>query len=78
MQTLTTAESLTLAVHELVDRYRDMCLWFLRPDYYPATQAETLRVLKYIQRHGDREAHLKAGELQQWLLQHSSAMSAGS
>jgi hypothetical protein len=43
------------ALRELVDAYRDRCLWFLRTDYYPATTAEAHRVLDAIQRHGDRD-----------------------
>ena len=61
-----------------VDRYRAQCLWFLRPDYYPATHEAQLRVLDLIQRYGDREAHVQAATIRQWLLQHSSAGSATS
>jgi hypothetical protein len=61
----------------LVDEYRDRCLWFLRSDYYPATVPEALRVLEAIERHGDREAFQKAGEVRRWLSPPSSATSAG-
>lgn len=44
------------AVDDLVERYRDRCLWFLRPDYLPTTRQARLRALDSIQRHGDREA----------------------
>ena len=37
----------------LVDEYRSRCLWFLREDFYPATLAERLMVLAYVERHGD-------------------------
>jgi len=63
-------------VNALVDEYRTRCLWFLREDYYPQTRAEALRVLDYIERHGDVKAFQKAATLRQWLLQNSSAPSA--
>jgi len=66
------------AVNRLVDEYRLRCLWFLRSDYYPSTHAERLRVLTYIQRHGDREAFRRAAEVRQWLSRTSSAPSAAS
>ena len=69
----TIAES----VNRLVDEYRHRCLWFLRADYYPATDAQRLQVLAYIQRHGDREAFRRAAEVRQWLSRTSSAPSAG-
>ena len=63
-------------VDRLVDEYRVRCLWFLREDYYPATDAERLRVLDEIARQGDRDAFRRAGELRQWLSRRSSADSA--
>ena len=63
---------------DLVDDYRDRCLWFLRRDYYPATVEEALRVLDSIQRNGDREAFKRASEVRRWLSPSSSATSAGS
>ena len=62
-------------VNALVDEYRTRCLWFLREDYYPQTRAEALRVLGYIERHGDVKAFQKAATLRQWLLQNSNAPS---
>lgn len=56
----------------LVDEYRSRCLWFLREDYYPASVAQALRVLGYIERHGDRKAFQKAAEVRKWLSQSSS------
>jgi hypothetical protein len=64
------------AVDQLVDEYRSRCLWFLRSDYYPATDAERLRILGYIERYGDLDAHRRAGRLKRWLSQRSSAPSA--
>lgn len=66
------------AFNRLVDEYRVRCLWFLRGDFYPSTVAERLRVLGYIERHGDLEAFRRAGELRRWLSRSSSAPSAGS
>ena len=63
-------------VDRLVDEYRRQCLWFLRPDYYPATRDERLRVLDYIERRGDRAAFQRAGEVRRWLLRSSSGGSA--
>lgn len=66
------------ALRELVDEYRSRCLWFLRPDYQPATLAEAERVLDAIERHGDREAFRRAARIRPWLSAPSSATSAGS
>lgn len=66
------------AIDELVERYRTRCLWFLRRDFYPRDDAERVRVLSDIQRHGDREAFIRAAEAKQWLLQASSVPSASS
>ena len=63
------------AVDRLVDEYRHRCLWFLRDDYYPVTDDERLRVLAYIERHGDRRAYLRAAQVRQWLSRASSATS---
>jgi len=64
------------AVNALVDEYRARCLWFLRPDYYPRSVEERLKVLDSIACHGDREAYRKATTIRRWLLHHSSAGSA--
>ena len=66
------------ALRSLIDDYRSRCLWFLAPDYYPASEAEALRVLAAIERHGDRAAFQRASEIRQWLSPNSSAASAGS
>jgi hypothetical protein len=70
-----TAELLQ-SLKELVDEYRNQCLWFLRGDFYPETLEQGLRVLTYIQRYGDRAAYLKAAEARQWLLRKSKETSA--
>lgn len=61
-----------------MDEYRTRCLWFLRADLYPETREEALRVLRQIERHGDREAFVRAGRIRRWLSQTSSAPSAAS
>jgi hypothetical protein len=65
-------------VRALVDEYRDRCLWFLRHDFYPKGYDETLRVLDYIERHGDQRGYRRAAEVRQWLSRSSSATSAAS
>jgi hypothetical protein len=65
-------------LRSLVDDYRTRCLWFLRDDLYPETPQEALRVLEQIERHGDREAFVRAGRIRRWLSQTSSAPSAAS
>ncbi len=38
-------EDLRRQINQLVDQYRDRCLWFLRADYYPTDLPEVLRTL---------------------------------
>jgi hypothetical protein len=64
------------AVHSLVDEYRTITLWSLRDDYYPETDAQILRTLDRIERHGDRRAFQESARLRQWLSRVSSATSA--
>ena len=64
------------AVDQLVGEYRARCLWFMRPDHYPATRGERLSALSYIQRRGDRAAFQRAGMLSQWFSHHSNESSA--
>lgn len=63
-------------VKALVDEYRTRCLWFLRPDYYPSTDQDRLRILGYIERYGDLAGFQRAGKVRQWLSQNSNARSA--
>jgi hypothetical protein len=51
----------------LIDEYRDRCLWFLRPDYFPKTPEESQRVLDLIVRYGDRAAFTRVNEIKAWL-----------
>lgn len=62
----------------LVDEYRSRCLWFLRPDFYPRTDAEILRVLHEIEAHGDLRAFQRAAHFRRWLSRSSSESSATS
>ena len=52
---------------ELIEEYRDRCLWFLRPDYMPSTPAEIRGVLDLIERYGDLAGYRRAEELKAWL-----------
>lgn len=65
-------------VARLVDEQRSRCLWFLRPDYYPASDEEIERTLRAIERSGDQNAFRRARKLRQWLSPISSVKSAGS
>lgn len=65
-------------LRRLVDDYRTSCLWFLRHDLYPETREETLRVLRHIERHADREGFVRAARIRRWLSQSSNETSAGS
>ena len=65
-------------VNRLADECRAECLWFLREDYHPASTAQCLKVLEYIERYGDRKAYQRARCLRLWLSQNSSGRSAGS
>ena len=52
---------------ELIEEYRDRCLWFLRPDYMPSTPDEARQVLDLIERYGDRACFRRAEEIKAWL-----------
>jgi hypothetical protein len=65
-------------VRRLTDDYRVRCLWFLRPDLYPTTREETLRVLRQIETHADRTGYVRAARIRRWLSPSSSGRSAGS
>lgn len=77
-RTMQERSDAALAVRQLVDEYRSRCLWFLRSDYYPATDEERRQVLGYIERHGDREAFVRVAAIRRWLSPTSSAPSAAS
>jgi hypothetical protein len=66
----------TARIDRLIDEYRIRCLWFIRLDYFPTTDAERSKLLEYIERHGDREGFRRARELRRWLSHHSSEPSA--
>ena len=65
-------------VRRLTDEYRVRCLWFLRPDLYPSTPAETVRVLRQIEAHADRAGFVRAARIRRWLSLTSSGRSAAS
>ncbi len=65
-------------IRALVDQYRNRCLWFLRADFYPATDAEVGRVLGYLERYGDREAFIRAASIRRSLSPPFNATSADS
>ena len=68
----------TSRIDRLIDEYRIRCLWFMRLDYLPTTDAERARLLEYIERHGDLEGFRRAAELKQWLSRNPSEPPAGS
>jgi hypothetical protein len=76
--TESTPRDLEREVDALVDECRVECLWYLRPDYYPRTDAERLQVLDAIQERSGRDVFQRAGTLKAWLSRHSSAASASS
>jgi hypothetical protein len=65
-------EATEAMLRALVDANRARCLWFLKADYFPASDAGRQRVLGYIERYGDRATAARAASLRQWLSQHSS------
>ncbi len=60
-------------IENLVERYRDQCLWFLRQDFMPHSTDEILHVLDLIERYGDRAGFERAQRLRQWLQLPTSA-----
>jgi len=64
------------AVNAFVDAWRIRALWSVRPDWYPATDAERWHALDTIQQHCDREAFARAARLKAWLSRRSSDASA--
>ena len=62
-------------IEDLVEKYRDQCLWFLRQDFIPRSHEEILRVLDLIERYGDRAGFERAQKVRRWLLLPISAES---
>ncbi len=62
-------------VRDLVEKYRDQCLWFLRQDFMPRSREEILQTLELIERYGDRAGYERAQRLREWLLLPTSAES---
>lgn len=69
-------EDIAREVDLLVEECRSTALWYLRPDYYPRTDVERLRVLDSIEKHADVAMFKRSARLKQWLSRHSSAASA--
>lgn len=46
-----------------IEQNREQCLWFLAPSYEPSTVADMIRILKYLQRYGNRDVYMKARNL---------------
>ncbi len=62
-----------VALVSLLEAYRARCLWFLRPDFVPASREEWLRTLDLIERYGDMTAFKQVGEAKKWLSHPSNA-----
>ncbi|MEQ1909528.1 MAG: hypothetical protein ABMA15_11935 [Vicinamibacterales bacterium] len=60
-----------------IDEQRACCLWFLRRDYYPQSDAERRRVLDAIERHGDVSAFTRARAFRACLSPTSNATFVG-
>lgn len=67
-----------LAVDRLVDEWRAQALWYLRPGYYPVTDAERIAVLEALQERCNLADFRRAGVLKQWLSRRSSDAFASS
>jgi hypothetical protein len=74
----TDEREIAVEVDRLVDEQRIASLWFLRPDYYPTTREDRVRVLEQIERHGDLLAFRRAATLRRWLSRPSSVASVDS
>lgn len=48
---------------QLIEKNREQCLWFLAPSYEPSSVADMLRILKYLQRYGNRDVYVRARNL---------------
>jgi len=66
VQPIPSRREIEEAVIQLVEANRARCLWFAAPDYLPTTDAERLRALQHVERHGDRKAFVRARELREW------------
>jgi hypothetical protein len=75
--TLIADERLVYSLRQLVETYRERCLWSLKPDFMPASRADAIMALEYIERYGDRAGFIQARHLKTWLLQITSAPPAG-
>jgi hypothetical protein len=65
-------------INRLAEENRATCLWFMSDDYLPETTEARLRVLRHLERHGDRDTFVKARRLRDCLLQNSNEKSVRS
>jgi hypothetical protein len=63
-------------IQALVEENRATCLWFMDDAFRPDTSAKAARALESIVRYGDRQAFVRAAELQKWLSHQSSETSS--
>jgi hypothetical protein len=63
-------------INQLVDEYRQRCLWFLGEHFYPETREDIVKTMDYICRYGDSAAFRKATEIKSWVLQNIKKQSA--
>jgi hypothetical protein len=65
-------------IDTMIEESRERCLWFLRLDYVPRDDRMRIKLLEYIQRHGDRQTAVEAARLTRWLSQNSRDTSVAS
>lgn len=65
-------------ISEINNSCRAQCLWHFAKDYYPETDEERIRILHYIESHGNLELFRQAKNYERWLwlLLNSSEISA--
>ena len=63
-------------VHELVDEYRVLCLWYVREDWYPHTDDEVHLALDAVSGHGNLDGFKRAEGLRKCFAPRSSRPSA--
>jgi hypothetical protein len=71
MEPMTEFNKVMGEVRDLVSKNRSTCLWFTREDYLPENASQAIMCLDKIQRHGTRDAYIRARRLREWLLRNS-------
>lgn len=51
----------------VVNDYRGMCLWYMKPDINPINDVQLEQVLTAIENHGDMAAFKRVGRIRKWL-----------